>query len=78
MAAAGLQFGNVPVGIGPTLIRLRRQVSLLDEVALTATQTATNDCVYKGCEVKLQPSPCQSKHGEHPSWMLLGATSKPE
>lgn len=67
MAAAGLQFGNAPMGTGPALIRVRRQVSVLDEGALTATQTAINDYVYKGCEGKLQPSPCQSKDGEHPS-----------
>lgn len=44
-AAAGLQFGNVPVKAVPSLIRLRRQVSVLDEVALTASQTATSDYV---------------------------------
>lgn len=64
------------MGTGSALIRLSRQVPVLGEVALTATQMATNDYVYKGCEGKLQPSPCQSKHGEHPSWMLPLAARK--
>lgn len=43
--ATGLQFGNEPVEVVPSLIRLRREVSVLDEVALTSSQAATKDYV---------------------------------